>query len=89
MCKENNENIAFSSAFHDPFYDPSSNDCKQTKSMQTCAFLKLDKKNCTLLLRAKHLPVKGLIDNRSHALEAVPEPRNTQIKRLIISPTEN
>jgi len=25
--------------------------------------------------RSKHLPVKGLIDNRCHALEAVPERR--------------
>ena len=43
--------------------------------MQTRAFLKLDKKYCTILLRAKHLPVKELIDNWCHALEEVPERR--------------
>jgi len=43
--------------------------------MQTRAFLKLDKKYCTILPRAKHLSVKGLIDNRWHALEAVSERR--------------
>ena len=43
--------------------------------MQARAFLKLDKKYCTILLRAKHLSVKGLIDNRCHAFEAVPERR--------------
>jgi len=43
--------------------------------MQTRAFLKLEKKCCIILLRAKHLPVKGFIDNRCHALEAVPERR--------------
>jgi len=41
--------------------------------MQTRAFLKLDKKYCVILLRAKHLPVKGLIDIRCHALEAAPK----------------
>ena len=51
MCEENKENVAFASAF----YDPSSEDCKQTNTMQTRAFLKLDKKYCTILLRAKHL----------------------------------
>ena len=71
MCEENKENVAFSSAF----YDPSSDDCKQTKSMQTRVFLKLGKKCCIKLLRAKHLQVKGMIDNRCHALEAVPERR--------------
>jgi len=40
-------------------------DCKQSNSMQTRALLNL----------AKQLPVKGLIDNRCHALEAVPERR--------------
>ena len=43
--------------------------------MQTRAFLNLDKKYCKIFLRAKQLPVKGLIDNRCHALEAVPERR--------------
>jgi len=43
--------------------------------MQTRAFLKLDKKCCIKLLRAKHLQVKGLIDNICHALEEVPERR--------------
>ena len=71
MCEESKENAAFSSALH----DPSSEDCKQTNTMQTRAFLKLDKKYCTILLRAKHLPVKELIDNRCHALKAVPERR--------------
>jgi len=71
VCEENKENVAFSSAFN----DPSSEDGKQTNIMQTRAFLKLDKKFCTILLRAKHLPVKGLIDNSCHALEAVPERR--------------
>jgi len=48
LCKENKENVAFYSAFH----EPSSEDSKQTNSMQTRAFLKLDKKFCTILLRA-------------------------------------
>jgi len=43
--------------------------------MQTRALLNLDKKYCKLFLRAKQLPVKGLIDNRCHALKAVPERR--------------
>ena len=43
--------------------------------MQTRALLHLDKKYCKIFLRAKQLPVKGLIDNRCHALEAVPERR--------------
>jgi len=43
--------------------------------MQTRALLKLDKENCKIFLRAKQLPVKGLIDNRFHAYEAVPERR--------------
>ena len=43
--------------------------------MQTHAFLQLDKKYCTILLRATHLQVKGLIDKRCHALEAVSECR--------------
>jgi len=30
--------------FLTPFHDPSSKDCKQTNSAQTCAFLNLDKK---------------------------------------------
>jgi len=71
VCEENKKDVAFSSAFH----DPSSEDCKQTNIMQTRSFLKLYKKYCTILLRAKHLPVKELIDTRCHALEAVPERR--------------
>jgi len=71
VCEENKGNVAFSTAFH----DPSSEDCKQTNIMQTRAFLKLDKKYGIILLHAKHLPVKELIDNRCHALEAVPERR--------------
>jgi len=43
--------------------------------MQTRALLNLDKKYCKIFPRAKQLPVKGLIDNRCHALEAVPERR--------------
>ena len=43
--------------------------------MQTRALLNLDKKYCKIFNRAKQLPVKGLIDNRCHALEAVPERR--------------
>ena len=43
--------------------------------MQTRALLNLDKKYCKIFLRAKQLPVKGLIDNRCHSLEAVPERR--------------
>ena len=42
--------------------------------MQTRA-LNLDNKYCQIFLRAKQLPVKGLIDKRCHALEAVPERR--------------
>jgi len=55
----------FNNLSEDAFHDPSRKDCKQSKSMQTCALLNL----------AKQLPVKGLIDNRCHALEAVPERR--------------
>jgi len=43
--------------------------------MQTRALLNLDKRYCKIFLRAKQLPVKGLTDNRRHALEAVPERR--------------
>ena len=71
---ENKENVAFRPP-PPAFHDPSSEDCKQTNNMQTRAFLKLDKKYCTISLRAKHLPVKGLIDNRCHALGVVPERR--------------
>ena len=48
---------------------------KQSNTRQTRALLNLDKKNCKIFLRAKQLPIKGLIDNRCHALEAVPEHR--------------
>jgi len=65
------ENISFASAFH----DPSCKDCKQSNSMQTRALLNLSKKYCKIFLRAKQLPVKGLIGNRCHALEAVPKRR--------------
>jgi len=41
--------------------------------MQTRDHLNLDKKYWKILIRAKQLPVKGLIDNRCHTLEAVPE----------------
>jgi len=61
-------NVTFASAF----YDPSSEDFKQYNSMQTRALLNLDKKYCKIFLRAKQLPVKGMIDNSCHALEAVP-----------------
>ena len=42
--------------------------------MQTRVLLNLDK-YCKIFPRAKQLPVKGLIDNWCHALEAVPERR--------------
>jgi len=61
--------------FASDFYDPPSKDCKQSNSMQTRALLNLDKKYCKRFLRAKQLPIKRLIDNRCHALEAVPERR--------------
>jgi len=64
-------NVSFASAFHDPSFK----DCKQSNSMQTRALLNLDKKYCKIFLRAKQLPVKGLIGNRYHALEAVPKRR--------------
>jgi len=64
-------NVTYASAFH----DLSSNYCKQSISMQTRALLNLDMKYCKIFLRAKQLPVKGLIDNRCYALEAVPERR--------------
>ena len=64
-------NVTFTSAFH----DSSSKDCKQSNSMQTPALLNLDKKYCKIFLRAKQLPIKGLIDNRCHSLEAVPKRR--------------
>ena len=79
---ETNKNIIyffclffFNNLSKDAFHDPSSKDCKQSNSMQTRALLNLDKKYCKIFLRAKQLPVKGLIDNRCHALEAVPERR--------------
>jgi len=43
--------------------------------MQARALLNLDKKYCKIFLRAKQLPVKGMIDNRCNALDAVPERR--------------
>jgi len=55
----------FNNLSKDAFHDPSRKDCKQSNSLQTHALLNL----------AKQLPVKGLIDNRCHALEAVPERR--------------
>jgi len=69
MWKITNGNVTFASAF----YDPSSEDCKQSNNMQTRALLNLDKKYCKIFLRVKQLPVKGLIDNRCHALEPIPE----------------
>ena len=69
MWKITKRNVTFASAFH----DPSSKDCKQSNSMQTRALLNLDKKYCIIFVRAKQMPVKGLIDNSCHALEAVPE----------------
>jgi len=65
---ETNKNIIyffFNNLSKDAFHDPSIKDCKQSNSMQTRALLNL----------AKQLPVKGLIDNRCHALEEVPERR--------------
>ena len=61
-------NLVFLSAFHDP-------SSKYSNSMQIRALLNLDKKYCKLFLRATQLPIKGLVDNRCHALEAVPERR--------------
>jgi len=46
--------------------------------MKTRALLNLDKKYCKIFLRAKQMPVKGLIDNRWHSLEAVSERRAIQ-----------
>ena len=66
-----NKNVAFPSALH----DPSSTDCKQSNSMKTRALLNLDKKYHKLFFRTKHLPNKGLIENRCNAFEAVPERR--------------
>jgi len=43
----------------------------QVKIVQTIEQFNLDKKYCKMFLRAKQLPVKGLIDNRCNALEAV------------------
>ena len=71
MWKKTKENVTFAPVFH----DPSIKACKQLISMQIRALLNLDKKYCKLFLRAKQLPVKRLIDNRCHALEAVPERR--------------
>jgi len=58
--------------------------------MQTSAVLNLDKKYCKIFLRDK--PVKGLIDNKCHALEAVPErPERRAIHKLnaYFFPTDN
>jgi len=46
--------------------------------MKTRALLNLDNKYCKIFLRAKQLPVKRLIDNRCHSLEAVTEHRAIQ-----------
>jgi len=56
--------------------------------MQTRALLNLDKKYCKIFDRAKQLPVKGLIDNNCHALEAVPERRAIH-KLNAFFPTKN
>jgi len=65
--KSGNKNVAFP--------DPSSTDCKQSNSMKTRALLNLDKTYHKLFLRTKHLPNKGLIENRCNAFEAVPKRR--------------
>jgi len=57
--------------------------------MQTRALLNLDKKYCKIFLLAKQLPVKGLIDNRCHALEAVPERHAIHKLKAYFFPTEN
>jgi len=64
-------NVTFASAYN----DPSSKECQQSNRMQTRVLLNLDKKYCKIFIRAKQLPVKGLVDNRCHSLEAVPERR--------------
>jgi len=43
--------------------------------MQTRVLLNLDKKYCKTIIHAKQLSLKGLIDNRCYALEAVLERR--------------
>jgi len=57
--------------------------------MQTRALLNSDKKYCKIFLRAKQLLVNGLIDNRCHALEAVPERRAIHKLNAHYFPTEN
>ena len=54
MEKKTTEIVVFSSAFH----DLSSQDCKQSNSMQTSALLNLDKKNFNIFLCAQQLPIK-------------------------------
>ena len=78
-------NVAFASAF----YNPSSKDCKYLNSMQTHALLNFDKKYCKTFVRAKQLPVKGLL-----TIDVTPSRRSqsivqyTQIERLFF-PIEN
>jgi len=78
-------NVTFASAFQYPL----SKDCIQSNSIQTRALLNLNKNNCKIFLRAKQLLVKGLIDKRCHALEAVPERRAIHKLNAIFFPTEN
>jgi len=59
MKKRRETNVAFASAFP----DKGSKDCKQSNSMQTRTLLNFDKKYCKIFLRAKQLPIKGMIDN--------------------------
>ena len=65
MWKKTKGNVAFSSAFYDQVIE----------QYAKCACLNLDKKYRKIFFRAKQLPIKGLIDNRCNALEAVPERR--------------
>jgi len=51
--KKTTEIVVFSSAFH----DLSSQDCKQSNSMQTSALLNLDKKNFNIFFCAQQLPI--------------------------------
>ena len=51
--------------------------------MQTPDLLNLDKKYCKIFLSVKQLSIKGLIDNRCHALDAAPECRAIKIKRYV------
>jgi len=71
VCKrKQRKTLLFSSAFH----EPSSEDWKKN-SMQTRAFLMLDKKYLNkILLRTKQLPIKAN-QNSCAAREVVPERR--------------